>query len=93
MLYVAITEKLGKKERDKIQKNYKKILDHIKVKRIEAALVSAFVIDFDVKDQWKRIQSERDVADEFVRILLAGTVEQCQKAKEVLKADDQWRIP
>ena len=62
------------------------------MKRIDAELVSAFVIDLETKHRWKSLHSERDVAEDFVQILLDGTLEKCENAKRVLIENDQGGI-
>ena len=84
--------KLSKDAKDKLQRNYAKIVRNAKIKRIDAELLSEFVIDFDTNNHWNSCKSDSEVARQFVQILRDGTVEMCNKAKEILKADNQEDI-
>ena len=84
--------KLSRDAKTKLQRNYAKIVRNAKIKRIDAELLSEFVIDFDTKSQWRSCYSEREVAEQFVQILMEGTTEQCNKAKEVLTDNNQGDI-
>ena len=85
-------EKLSKDAKDKLQKNYAKIVRNAKIKRIDAELLSEFVIDFDTQIQWNSCNSDSEVAKQFLQILWDGTVEMCNKTKEILHANNQEDI-
>ena len=78
-------------EKDQFQRNYDNFYRHAKIKRIEARLYSAFVIDSTTKKKWKRMDDE-EMADSLHEVLREGTIHQCAKVKEILRSDGQTDI-
>ena len=92
LLVFSDTEKLSKDDQAKLERNISEIVKTAQIKRITHELVAASVIDFDTKKKWKTITDEMEVADDFVELLHAGTKQKLEKAKDILRTDDQDHV-